>query len=254
MIKNTSMGIRLTLAAILLLASSAVRAQIGSHRSDFAVGINGGYIMSSVSFNPDVPQQQHTGMTGGLSFRYVCEKYFSTICSIYGEVNYAQIGWKEKIWDINDQPVINPATGVAEKYSRTVNYVQIPVFAHLAWGRERKGLQFFFQAGPQLGIYLSDKTTKNFDLDSRNTTDRVSSVVAQDTMSVENKIDYGIAAGLGVEYSIPKFGHILLEGRYYYGLGDMFGNSKKDYFGRSNFGNIVVKLSLLFDVFKTKEQ
>ena len=40
----------------------------------------------------------------------------------------------------------------------------------------------------------------------------------------------------------------MLEGRYYYGLGDIFDNSKRDYFGRSNLGNIVVKLTYLFDI------
>ena len=34
-------------------------------------------------------------------------------------------------------------------------------------------------------------------------------------------------------------------------LGNIFGNTKSDYFGKSNFGQIVVKLTYLFDVFKT---
>ena len=70
-------------------------------------------------------------------------------------------------------------------------------------------------------------------------------------MAVEHKFDYGIAAGLGVEYSVPRVGHFLLEGRYYYGLGSIFGESKRDYFGRSNFGNIVVKMAYLFDLTRT---
>ena len=45
-----------------------------------------------------------------------------------------------------------------------------------------------------------------------------------------------------------KLGHFLLEGRYYYGLSDVFGNAKKDVFSRSNHGAIVAKLSYLFDV------
>ena len=63
----------------------------------------------------------------------------------------------------------------------------------------------------------------------------------------------GIAAGLGVEYVVPKVGHFLLEGRYYYGLGNIFGDRKKDYFSRSNIGNIVIKLTYLFDITKTKK-
>ena len=71
-------------------------------------------------------------------------------------------------------------------------------------------------------------------------------------MAVENKVDYGISAGLGLEFSHPKVGHFLLEGRYYYGLGNLYGNSKRDYFAISNQQTIMVKLSYLFDVFKTR--
>jgi len=237
-----------------LLSAVHASAQIGEHRNNLSVGVNGGYILSTVGFTPKVNQSQHGGITGGVSFRYVCEKYFSTICSVYAEVNYAKIGWKENIVDINDEPVINNYTEMAEKYSRTINYIQIPVFAHLAWGREHKGFQFFFQAGPQFGFYLNESTETNFEFGQRNMADRVNGVVAQDTMAVENKFDYGIAAGIGMEYSLSKVGHFLLEGRYYYGLGNIYGDSKRDYFGKSNFGNIVVKLTYLFDITLKRRQ
>lgn len=234
-----------------LCLSVAVCAQIGEHRSDFSIGVNGGYVLSKVGFVPKVPQDLQGGLTGGLSFRYVCEKYFNTIGSVYGEVNYTQMGWKESILDSHDQPVVNDATGEVERYSRTINYIQVPVFAHLAWGKERKGFQFFVQAGPQFGYYLSESTSTNFELDQRSNK-RVSSVVAQDTMSVEHKFDYGIAAGAGMEWSIPKVGHFLLEGRYYFGLGNLYGDTKRDYFARSNMGAIVIKLTYLFDLTKTR--
>lgn len=242
------------LLAIVLftLLPLAITAQVGDHRSDFSIGVNGGYALSNVGFTPKVNQSMHGGMVGGLSMRYICEKYFSTICSVLAEVNYAQVGWKEQILDVYDQPVINATTGLEEQYSRTLNYIQVPIFAHLAWGKEQKGLQFFFQAGPQIGLYLSDKITKNFEIDERNSQDRVNNVVAQDTMAVENKVDYGIAAGVGLEYSHPKFGHLLLEARYYYGLGNIYKDSKRDYFGKSNLSNIVVKVTYLFDLVRTK--
>lgn len=244
---------KLFLGALCLCSSLLCEAQIGEHRNDFSVGVTGGYVMSNVRFSPKVPQGYHGGITGGVAFRYVCEKYFKTIASVYAEVNYSQLGWKEDILTKDNQPVINASTGVAEAYSRTINYIQIPVFAHLAWGREQKGVNFFLNLGPQFGIYMSESTKQNFELDKRNTEDRVSSVVAQDTMAVENKLDYGIAVGLGMEYSIPKVGHFLLEGRYYYGLGNLYGDSKRDYFGSSNFGNITIKMTYLFDITKTKK-
>lgn len=244
---------KLTVISFLLIALCS-HAQVGSHRNDLSIGVNGGYILSNVGFSPKVPQTMHGGITGGLTVKYVCEKYFSTICSILAEVNYASIGWKENILDRADQPVINPVTGLAEEYSRTINYVQIPVFAHLAWGREERGAQFFIQAGPQIGVYLNESTSTNFNFADRNMTDRANTIVAQDTMAVENKFDYGIAAGIGMEYSLPKAGHFILEARYYFGLGNIYGDSKKDYFGKSNFGNIVFKFTYLFDIVRTKHK
>ena len=239
---------------ILLSAAVGASAQVGKYRNDMSIGVNGGYVLSNVGFTPKVNQTFHGGITGGFSFRYVCEKYFSTICAVQAEVNYAQIGWKEQILDVNDASVINSVTGLPEEYSRTMNYIQIPIFAHLGWGREEKGFQFFFQAGPQIGFCLGESTKTNFNVNDANFEDRVNSVVAQDTMAVENKSDYGIAAGLGLEYSHPKVGHFQLEARYYYGLGNIYGDSKKDFFGKSNFGNIVVKLTYLFDIIRTKNR
>lgn len=236
-----------------MVLSVASSAQIGEHRSELAVGFNGGYTMSTVGFNPDIPQQQLGGITGGLTVRYTCEKYFNSICALVGEVNYTQAGWKEDILTAEDQPVINQYTGRAEQFQRRLTYVQVPLLARLGWGRERKGFQFFFQAGPQVGFFLGDKITANFDYDKRNTADRIGAQrdATQDSLGIQNKFDYGIAGGIGLEYSHPKLGHFIIEGRYYYGLGDIFKNSKSDYFGRSNVNNIIVKFTYLFDISKS---
>lgn len=247
--------IRKIVFSSLLLISLSISAQIGEHRNDLSLGVSGGYAMSNVGFKPKVPQFKYPGVTGGVTMRYVCEKYFKSICAIQIELNYIQAGWKEKIWDTKDQPVINPVTKLEENYSHTLNYLQMPVFARLGWGKEKKGFQFFFQAGPQVGYFISESSKmENFTMDNYNSYDRASHIVAQDTMSVKNKFDYGIVAGIGLEYSHPKLGHFILEGRYYYGLGDMYGNSKRDYFGRSNINNIIIKLTYLYDIHKNKKQ
>lgn len=223
-------------------------AQIGEHRNTLSLGANAGYNLTNIRFTPKVVQSMKGGMNLGFTARYTVEKYFSTICSIQAELNYSQMGWKEDILDTNDQPVINATTGQAENYERTINYIQIPFMAHLAWGHENKGLNFFVNAGPQLGIYMSESTKSNFDFAQMNTTDRANTIVAQDTMKVENKFDYGITAGAGIEWATPKIGRFTLEARYYYGLGNIYGDSKRDYFGSSNYGSIIIKLGWLFDI------
>ena len=230
-------------------------AQVGEYRTDFAIGVNGGYMLSNIGFVPEVPQKMLGGLTGGVTVRYTCERYFKSICSIVAEVNLARTGWKEDITDIDNQPVyyaddVEKANPLA--YERKMTYIQVPVLARLGWGRERKGVQGFIQAGPQVGVFLSESTSTNIVAGKRTMNQRSSPVVKQDSMGVEKKFDYGIMAGAGIEYSHPKVGHFILEGRYYNGLGDIYGNSKSDYFGRSNFGQIVIKMTYLFDLIRTK--
>nr|WP_091963353.1 porin family protein [Prevotella sp. tc2-28] len=233
----------------------ATRAQVGEYRNDLAVGVSAGYMLSSVGFVPEVPQKQLGGMTGGVTFRYTCEKYFKSVCAIVAEVNLVQTGWKENIMDMDNQPVYyvndkekaNPLS-----YERHMKYVQVPIMARLGWGRERKGLQGFIQLGPQIGFFLDESTTSNLQPGIGKLTERSSKIEAQDTMAVQKKFDYGIAVGGGIEFSHPKVGHFILEGRYYYGLGDIYKNSKSDFFGRSNFGQIVIKATYLFDLIRTK--
>ncbi|MGM9714458.1 MAG: porin family protein [Prevotella sp.] len=245
---------QLFLTSLLLLLSAGMSAQVGDFRNDLSVGVNGGYQLNSIAFVPKVPQGMKGGVNFGLSARYVCEKYFNTICAVQMEVNYAQAGWKEKILSINDEPCISTETGEPLRYERTISYIQVPLLAHLGWGREVSGGKFFLNLGPQFGVALSESTNTNFTTDDAFDTEpsRVSSVIAQDTMAVQHKFDYGIAAGIGMEYSIPKVGHFLLEARYYYGLGNIYKDSKADYFSRSNNNSIIFKLTYLFDIIRTR--
>lgn len=215
---------------ILLSFSLPMTAQMGEQRSNWAIGINGGVNLSSVTFNPKIKENLLLGTTGGITARYISEKYFAMICGLQAELNFAQRGWDEKIEN-------NTNT-----YSRTLNYVEFPFLAHLAFGKDRGG-QFFLNLGPQLSYLISEKDKKSSDWDATERTN------AQYDLLVQNKFDYGIVGGAGVEVR-TKAGNFLLEGRYYFGLADIFNNSKKDYFGRSANTSICVKLSYLFDLTK----
>ena len=111
------------MAAMLLicLVSQTAKAQVGDYRSELAFGVSGGYMLSNVGFNPEIPQQNLGGITAGVTLRYTCEKYFKSICAIVAELNFAQTGWKEELLTADDLPVINPATGQAEAYQRELS-------------------------------------------------------------------------------------------------------------------------------------
>lgn len=249
--------------AILLLTTLCANAQVGEYRNRFSVGVGAGYALNSISFQPDVQQKMHGGLFGGIMGRYTAEKYFSTLCAIQAELNIAQLGWEQKIQTLDGLPVINPETQVAEQYKRDITYIQIPVFAHLSWGKEHRGVNAFVNLGPQIGLMISDKTTCNYnkpftskmfpsdgeqEIKWSSKKGRASYLVEQETMPVENKLDFGIALGAGIEAEIKNIGRFNLEGRYYYGLGNIYGDSKRDFFGKSAHGTIFIRLSYLRDI------
>ena len=228
---------KILLAALACLFTLPMMAQLGEERHNFSIGINTGMNMTKVDLSPRVKQKSHNGMSFGVTARYMSEKYFKMMCGIQAEINYTQRGWKENIED-----------GTENTYSRTMNYVEVPLLAHLAFGKDAldKGMKFFVNMGPQVAYFISEKEKMS---DNWDPSHRPNGVNQQYGKMVENKFDYGILGGMGLELS-TKVGHFLLEGRYYYGLSDFWGSSKKDEFGRSGHSYMGVKLTYLFDITK----
>ena len=135
--------------------------------------------------------------------------------------------------------------GTSNNYSRTLNYIEIPFFAHVSWGKEERGLQFFLNLGPQFGFLLNESEKYNGDWKVE---ERPVTIAPLYGKPVENKFEYGIAGGLGFEYK-SKIGNFFIEGRYYYGLSDIFGNSKTDDFGRSANTTITARIGYLIRIF-----
>ena len=67
------------LLVLALLFALPAAAQLGEERHNFAVGINGGLNMSSVSFNPKIKLNTLNTMSMGVTMRYMSEKYFKTV-------------------------------------------------------------------------------------------------------------------------------------------------------------------------------
>lgn len=229
---------RLIVLILCIGASLVAMAQVGERRNDFSVGFMGGYTTNTMDFMPKIKQSSKGSPMFGLASRYVCEKYFTTICAVELELQYNNLGWKERIED-----------GSGNTYKRDLHFIEMPILMQMGWGRERKGLKFIFEAGPQVGLYLSGK--EHMGGNPWDTSNRPNGVVYQYGKEPDNKVDYGIAAGVGLEFSSP-IGHILLQGRYYYGLGDIYDNSKRGDFGRSANQTLMVKMTYLVDLVRTK--
>ena len=218
-----------------LITSVAAYSQVEEPRNILEIGFAGGMNLSQMDIYPTIRQTYNKGLNGGISLRYTSEKYFKMICAAQLEINFSQRGWEE---DFDDKS--------GNSYKRTLNYVEVPFFAHLAFGKEPRGLQFFINLGPQVGFFLSEEEEYigSWSIDSRPGSSQP--VYGKE---VENKFEYGIAGGLGLEYK-TRIGNFILEGRYYYGLSDIFGNSKTDDYGRSANNTISARLGYSFPLFK----
>lgn len=237
------------LIATLLLTGFALpaTAQIGEARSNLSVGVNGGVNLNSVSFTPSIKQNSLMGITGGVTARYISEKYFAMICGAQVELNVSQRGWDQlfETVSLDDNGYEVTSKDPSKTYTRKMTYIDIPFLAHLAFGRDR-GLQFFVHAGPQISFLISEsETIKGIDMNTLSNTQK-----AIYGVKIQNKFDYGIAGGGGVELRTKKVGGFIVEGRYYFALFDFYSTTKKDYFARAAHGTITIKLTYLFDLKK----
>lgn len=215
---------------VTMLTTLGAMAQV-HYEGTIAVGGKGGVSLSRVNFNPNVEQTMLPGMTAGVMFRYIEENHFGLIA----ELNLTQRGWKE-VFEKTDY-----------NYSHRFTYLELPVMTHIFFGNRR--VKGFFNLGPELNVMLGDGIKSNFSyqdaammdyfiLDPRR--------IEQLTMEVNNRLDYGICVGAGMELGLNSKHSLLLEGRFYYGLTDVFPNHKIDIFSGSNSMSITVTLGYFY--------
>ncbi|GHT50931.1 hypothetical protein AGMMS49982_07200 [Bacteroidia bacterium] len=210
---------------ILLVTGNCSPVTAQDFQPEWSFGVNGGVTFTEMRFNPTVPQTYLQQYEGGITFRYISEPMFG----LQAELNYSMRGWKEKV---------DTAAYFFNNYSRSLAYIEFPLLTHVYF-ETSKNTRIIIHAGPQLSYFLSEKVLENIqDPNSRGD-------YAYYDLKVENKLDYGIAGGAGFELrtSIGKF---VLEGRYFFGLSDTFGNvrTEGDYFESS--GNQVIGVKMTY--------
>lgn len=219
------------LAVILTTALLALTATAQTHyKGTIAVGGKAGASFSKVNFNPSVQQTMEPGVTAGVTFRYIEEKNFGLIA----ELNMTQRGWKEAFDDID------------YNYSRKFTYLELPIMTHIYFGNRVKG---FFNLGPELNVMLGNNIKSNFAYQEAASLEyfiQDTRHIEQLTMEVNNKLDYGICVGAGMEVGLNTKHSLLLEGRFYYGLTDVFPNHKTDIFSGSNSMSVTVTLGYFY--------
>ena len=182
------------------------------------IGTTHGINSSMVMFNPSVEQTTSplSGYTGGITFRYITEKHVG----LQAEINYVQRGWSEK-----------------SGYKRQTNYIELPFLTHIYLGNTHRVI---FNLGPKFGYLLNESVLAN---------DSTSNAPAEEQIQkIHFPFDYGITTGLGYNLHTKKAGVFELEFRAYYGLSDIFANTKSDYFSTSNYLNFTVKAGWYFQL------
>ena len=216
------MKLRIYAIISFILTTLVVKAQIiVTTPYEFSAGVSGGTTFSSVTFSPKVTQGMLMGATFGVTGRMTMGKNVG----LQTELNYVQQGWEEKYEE-------NPEY----QYSRRMNYLQLPFYTHIQFGKGN--VKGFINAGPQIGYMIGESTKRNFE---GNIPGKVNE---QHDTPTKNKFEWGISGGAGIEVRTSA-GYFLLEGRYLYSLGDIYGTKRSDYFTKASGQTITVKVSYL---------
>ena len=205
--------------------SGYARSQTQAFTPEWAFGVNGGVTFSKISFNSvfyRIPQDFLNQYSGGISVRYVSEKHFG----ILGELNYSLRGWKER----------KDSTVNVNRYTRSLAYLELPLMTHIYFNLGKR-VRLIFNLGPQIGYYLSSK-----EIDKE-----IIKIPEPDYYdhAVRHSFDYGLKGATGLEFR-TNAGSFILDGRYYYGLSDIFDSAKGEPFQASHNQVIGVNLTYLF--------
>jgi hypothetical protein len=206
------------------LFGNPVYSQLKSFSPEWAYGVNGGVAFSRVSFNSalSMPQELLQQLSGGITVRYISESHFG----LQGELNYSLRGWKER----TDTVHVNA-------YARSIAYLELPFLTHIYFNLG-KHVRLIFNLGPQIGYYISEKELER-------TVNDPNQDISYYDLSVQNRFDYGLKGTMGLEIR-TAVGSFILDGRYYYGLSDVFNNTKGDLFQASHNQVMGVNLTYLF--------
>jgi hypothetical protein len=220
---------RLLSGIICLLLWQTGFGQDDAFRSEWAFGVNAGMTFSNIRFSPSRPQDLLRQGGGGITARYITEENFG----IQVELNYTLRGWNERTDTVTN----------LNKYSRSLFYLELPLMTHLYFDLGKR-VRLVFNIGPQIGYNIGEKTLEKvlvppvdeLDDDYRK---------RYYNQKIQRRIDYGITGGGGLELR-TGIGNFILDGRYYFGLSDIFNNKRSDLFQASANQVIGVKLTYLF--------
>lgn len=218
-------------ALVLMLCLTACMAAMAQKRipREIHFGVLGGGTLSEYWFHPSVTQQYAKGYTAGVGVRYIEE----TLFGLQAELHLTQRGFSDFY---EEEPEL--------EFTRSLTYLELPVMAHVYF-KVGERHEVTFDAGPKFGYYLWDHVDSTLPEKFGQEGDpHYGYVYKHHFLPVERKFDYGIQAGLGYEFKFNKELSMQIAGRYYFGLANMWPDSKADDFELSSHQAIQLVVSV----------
>jgi hypothetical protein len=178
----------------IITAVLVLEVSVSSVFGQFSVGFRGGYSAHNIYLEPDVPtkwKKDYMLKNAGLVLIYNNENN----TGLQFEINYAQKGWMEKVPEVPNSC-----------YKRTIDYLEVPVFTHIEFGK--KSLRLVFIAGPYMAYKLSDK------IDTTNFSQVLELYSYKHYFDKIRDLDFGIKVGGGFRYNVTKRIGVFTEFRY----------------------------------------
>lgn len=218
------------LMLVLLCAAWTNRAEAQTRiPREVHLGVVGGANLSQYTFHPRVTQQFAGSYTMGVAARYIEETYFGL---------QAELLLTERVMSDLYEP--NPEDF---HFARKLMYVEMPVLAHVYF-QMGKHNEVSIDLGPKLAWFMSDRTDSNLPDTYGISGTTAGNVYLHHELPVTKKFDYGIQGGLGYEFKVNEHYSAQIAGRYYFGLGNLWPDSKADNFEQSSNQSIQVILTL----------
>lgn len=216
----------LFLFLLILSTNSFAQARIPR---ELHLGVVGGANISQYTFHPRVSQRYTGGYTMGVAARYIEESFFG----LQAELLLTERGFADLF-----EP--NPDEWVFE---RKLLYVELPVMAHVYFPMGKLN-EVSIDLGPKFGYFLSDKVNSNLPENYGQTLLTSGNVYKHHELPITEKFDYGLQFGLGYEFKFSQKISAQLTGRYYFGLANLWPDSKADDFEQASNSSFQISLAV----------
>ncbi|MDR2468273.1 MAG: PorT family protein [Spirochaetaceae bacterium] len=215
---------RFLLVAVMMMTGGAAEQAAGfdsAYRWNY--GISAGYVNNSL-YQGGVSYPQTENIAGHAFFVSIPARYrFLDWFAGQAELSYIQKGYGY-VRTVPNYPRYN---------DQTINhFLNCAFLAHVSWPRSDQGLKIYGVGGGFLGFWLAKQergATPSSTVKLPGSADIYHYNYFEDFNDRDNRFEYGLAAGFGVQYHLARF-DVYLESRYHHSFSDLQTNYYEERF------------------------